>query len=258
MSVSKRVHIICESCFFPKIIFERSLRDLGGIVEAGNFWEFAIFFICFYMFLVTFILDMRKLRPCHESCDIRDLQARLSEFDSRHATRQHWQQSRSFLGSMQILCVEVWHYNDNRLHPTNIPRLLMSWRASKKFVVYLDLIQLDWDLQKLTLLMEEIKLEIHDTLGKFHQKNIGEDSEILHVNLCRMFFSQTNRSGTPCCTWHLPFTSLESSKVATSIYTMAVLSRSPVPQNHRYTDMIRYADTHWWMHTGYISFIIDL
>ena len=110
MSVSKRVHIICESCFFPKIIFERSLRDLGGIVEAGNFWEFAIFFICFYMFLVTFILDMRKLRPCHESCDIRDLQARLSEFDSRHATRQHWQQSRSFLGSMQILCVEVWHY----------------------------------------------------------------------------------------------------------------------------------------------------
>ena len=55
-------------------------------------------------------------------------------------------------------------------------------------------------------------------------------------------------------TWHVPFTSLESSKVATSIYTMAVLSKSPGP-----TDTIRYADTHGWiaykLH-GYISFII--
>lgn len=65
--------------------------------------------------------------------------------------------------------------------------------------------------------MEEIKLEIHDTdkPNFISKKEMGK--------ILRFF------------TWHVPFTSLESSKVATSIYTMAVLSRSPGPQNHRYT-----------------------
>ncbi len=145
---------------------------------------------------------------------------------------------------MRILCVEVWH-----CITIGYIQQTFLW-AQKKFAVGLDLIKLHWNLQKLVLLMEEIKLEIDETwVPNFIIQELGEDSEILHMNLCRML-GFSNQRGTQCFTWHVPFTSMQS-KVATSIYTMAVLSRSPAPQNHRNTDTQNEC-----METTYISSLL--
>ena len=162
MLVSERVKSFVSHVFSKIIFFERSLRDLGRIVEAGNFGG-----ICHFFAFVSICFLFLSPLTC-ESCGLvtKAVTSGISRLDclSLTAAMRPASIDNNVVFSRfnaDSMCWGMALY-DNRLHPTNLP-LLMSWRASKKFVVYLDLIQLLYNHQKLILLMEEIKLEIHDT-----------------------------------------------------------------------------------------------